>query len=247
MTFDSYDPQNLTVYNDIYNSHVLLSVYECTYAVVNADVYVIDRDTYKELFVGTTDSNGELPLVITNGEYIIKIAYNNPETGAYDFYYKALQVSQDSVVELDLSQFSQIQYIPGFTEGGVGMGDKLLLGFDFDYDGKFVVSSIEQARRAWFAPGDYGWVWVLAHNPYYSDNYLAFSLEYKPLQRLIIPEGVPQQYTVDLRVDRSKITLSCERKPEGSWDFVPTTLDSVYEKDDLIIDIYILLTAKTTL
>lgn len=239
LTFDSYDPVELTVYNDAYDSHVLLSVYNSTYAVVNADVYVIDKDTYKELFVGTTDSNGELLLVLTNGEYIVKVACYNPETYTYDFYYSTLEVTQDSAVQLDLSQFSQVQYIPGFTAGGIGMGDKLLLGFDFDYDGEFVVSSIEQARRAWFAPGDYGWVWILAHNPYYSDNYLAFSLEYKPLQRLIIPDGVPQHYTVDLRVDRSKIILSCERRPEGSCDFVPTTLDSVYEKDDLIIDIYI--------
>jgi hypothetical protein len=239
LTFDSYDPIQLTVCNDAYDSYVLLSVYNSAYAVVGADVYVIDKDTFKELFVGSTDSEGNLPLVLTNGEYILKVANYNSETNSQDFYYSILQVTQDSVTSIDLSQFNQIQYIPGFTEGGVGMGDKLLLGFDFDYDGEFVVSSMGHSRKAYFAPGDYGWVWILAHNPYDIEDNVAASLVYKPLQKLIIPEGTPQQYTVDLRVDRSKIVLNCERRPEGSWDFLPTTLDMVYEKDDIIIDIYI--------
>ncbi|WAM33826.1 S-layer homology domain-containing protein [Caldicellulosiruptor morganii] len=238
LAFDSYDPETLTVYNDTYDSHVLLSVYNSTYAAADADVYVIDKNTYKELFVGRTDSNGELPLVLTNGNYILKIAYYNPDYDNYDYYYSTLKVEQDTQIQLDLSQFSEVQYIPGFTEGGIGMGDKLLLGFDFDYDGYFAVSSIGKSRRAYFAPGDYGWVWVVAHNPYYDEYDLGFSMEYKPLQKLIIPED-KNQYTVDLRVDRSNIVLNAKRRPEGSWDSVPTTLDAVYEKDDLLIDIYI--------
>jgi len=237
LSVDGYDPEEVTVFNDIYyDASVQLHVYDGTTDIVGASVYIVDKDTYKELFVGTTDTAGRLPLIITKGEYVAKIVYGDGDEDFKNYAYAKLNAFEDSQIDLDLAKFSTVQFIPHFTEGGLHLNDRLYIGFETSASYAKIATFIGKRREAKFAPGDYGYVWVFAHNPYYDDPR---SLGYKPTEKLVIP-AEPQIITYDLGIEASKIAIKSVYKfnPE-TWKFEPTTLDSVYQGDVLKLDIYI--------
>ncbi|ADQ41898.1 transglutaminase domain-containing protein [Caldicellulosiruptor acetigenus I77R1B] len=237
LSFDGYDPEEVTVSNDIYyDASVQLHVYDGTADIVGASVYIIDKDTYKELFVGTTGAAGILPLIITKGEYVAKIVYGEGDEDVKNYAYAKLNVSEDSQIDIDLAKFSTVQFIPHFTEGGLDLNDRLYIGFESSASYAKIATFIGKRREAKFAPGDYGYVWIFAHNPYYDDPR---SLGYKPTERLVIPTD-PQIITYDLGIDASKIAIKNVYKLNpDTWEFESTTLDSVYQGDVLKLNIYI--------
>ncbi|ADQ05809.1 transglutaminase domain protein [Caldicellulosiruptor hydrothermalis 108] len=237
LSFDGYDSEEVTVFNDIYyDASVQLHVYDGTADIVGASIYIIDKDTYKELFVGTTDAAGRLPLIITKGEYVAKIVYGDGDEDVKNYAYAKLNIFEDSQIDLDLAKFSTVQFIPHFTEGGLGLNDRLYIGFETSASYAKIATFIGKRREAKFAPGDYGYVWVFAHNPYYDDPR---SLGYKPTEKLVI-SPYPQIITYDLGIDARKIAIKSVYKfNKDTWEFEPTTLDSIYQGDVLKLDIYI--------
>ncbi|WPX08904.1 S-layer homology domain-containing protein [Anaerocellum danielii] len=237
LSFDDYNPEEVTIFNDVYyDASVQIHVYDGMAELVDASIYIIDKDTYKELFVGTTDKYGRLPLIITKGEYVAKIVYGNGDEDFKNYAYAKLNVLEDSQIEFDLSRFSTVQFIPHFTEGGLDLNDRLYIGFETSASYAQIATFIGKRREAKFAPGDYGYVWVFAHNPYYNDPR---SLGYKPTERLVI-RSEPQVLTYDLGIDESKIEIKGVYKfNQNTGEFEPTTLDSVYQGDILWLDIYI--------
>lgn len=237
LSFDGYDPEEVTVFNDIYyDASIQLHVYSGTTDVSGANIYIIDKDTYKELFVGTTNTAGMLPLIITKGEYVIKIVYGDGDEDTKNYAYAKLDIFEDSQIDLDLTKFSTVQFIPRFTEGGLDLNDRLYIGFETSAYYAKIASFIGKRREVKFAPGDYGYVWIFAHNPYYDD---LRSLGYKPTEKFVIP-AEPQAITYDLGIDTGRIAIKSVYKfNQETWEFEPTTLDAVYQGDVLKLDIYI--------
>lgn len=70
-------------------------VYDGMVDIVGVSVYIIDKDIYKELFVGIIGAVGILFLIIIKGEYVVKIVYGEGDEDVKNYVYVKLNVLED--------------------------------------------------------------------------------------------------------------------------------------------------------
>lgn len=215
---------------------VNLYVYNNSKPISSAQVFIINKEIPREVFVGKTDKRGFLSLLITKGEYYLKIAYgaNNPESMEYAF--AKVKVDNDKTVKLNVNEFGEVYFNILYTFGGEGLNDRLYIGLDSIKPEQKIACYIGQRRSVKFAEGNYGKVWIFAGNPYYSHMYC---LAYKPTQNLVISKS-KKTLEYNLRIDTQNIKITnILRWNEKSSKWEKTTLSSVYEGDELRVEIFI--------
>jgi len=215
---------------------VNIHIYDNSKPIAFAQVFIISKEILREIYIGKTDKNGYLPLLITKGEYYLKIGYGSNDWDVMEYAFAKIKVDNNKNVKLDVSKFGKVNFNMLYAFGGVGLNDKLYIGLNSMWLDDKIICPIGRQRSVKFDIGNHGKVWIFAGDPSYSGMYC---LAYKPIKDLIITKQT-ETVDIDLKIDTQNIKiLNTYRWNEEKSQWGRTTFSNVYEGDKLRLEIVI--------
>lgn len=215
---------------------VNIHIYDNSKPVAYAQVFIISKDILREIYIGKTDKNGFIPLLVTKGEYYLKICYGANDSDVMEYAFTKIKIDDNKNVKLDISKFGEVNFHMLYAFGGVGLNDKLYIGLNSIWAEQKIICSIGRQRSVKFDIGNHGKVWIFGGDPSYFGMYC---LAYKPTKDLIIKKP-KETVDIDLEIDTQNIKiLNIYRWNERNSRWERTTFSNVYEGDELRLEILI--------